>query len=86
MVSRTAYAQLRYSPLLLAATVFGLAVTYLAPVALAVFAGGPARFLGILAWLAMALAFQPTLRFYRPVAAVGAGVAGDCRDLYGVHG
>jgi hypothetical protein len=65
MVSRTAYAQLRYSPLLLVGTVFGLAVTYLAPVALAVFAGGLARLLGILAWLAMALAFQPTLRFYR---------------------
>ena len=33
MVSRTAYAQLRYSPLLLAGTVLGLALTYLAPVA-----------------------------------------------------
>jgi hopene-associated glycosyltransferase HpnB len=65
MVARTAYAQLRYSPLLLAGTVFGLAITYLAPVALAVFAGGLARLLGVLAWLAMALAFQPTLRFYR---------------------
>jgi hopene-associated glycosyltransferase HpnB len=65
MVSRTAYAQLRYSPLLLAGTVFGLAVTYLAPVALAVFAGGLARLLGFLAWLAMASALQPTLRFYR---------------------
>ncbi len=65
MVSRTAYAQLRYSPLLLAGTVFGLAITYLAPVALALFAGGLARLLGMLAWLAMAVAFQPTLRFYR---------------------
>ncbi len=65
MVARTAYAQLRYSPLLLAATVFSLAITYLAPVALALFAGGLARLIGILTWLAMALAFQPTLRFYR---------------------
>jgi hopene-associated glycosyltransferase HpnB len=65
MVSRTAYAQLRYSPLLLAGTVFGLTITYLAPVLLAVFAGGMARLLGIAAWLLMALAFQPTLRFYR---------------------
>ena len=64
MVSRTAYAQLRYSPLLLAGMVLGLAITYLAPVALAVFATGVARFLGIAAWLLMALAFQPTLRFY----------------------
>jgi hopene-associated glycosyltransferase HpnB len=65
MVSRTAYAQLRYSPLLLAGTIFGLAITYLAPVALAVFASGAARLLGIAAWLLMALAFQPMLRFYR---------------------
>ena len=64
MVSRTAYAQLRYSPLLLAGTVFGLAMTYLAPVVLVVFATGSARFLGIAAWALMALAFQPTLRFY----------------------
>jgi hopene-associated glycosyltransferase HpnB len=65
MVSRTAYAQLRYSPLLLAGTVCGLALTYLAPVALAIFAGGAARFIGIVVWLAMAFAFQPTLRLYR---------------------
>ena len=65
MVSRTAYAQLRYSPLLLAGTVLGLTITYLAPVLLAVFAGGMAQILGIAAWLLMALAFQPTLRFYR---------------------
>ena len=64
MVSRTAYAQLRYSPFLLAGTVFGLAITYLAPVALAAFATGAGRFLGIAAWALMALAFQPTLRFY----------------------
>jgi len=65
MVSRTAYAQLRYSPLLLAGTLVGLALTYLAPVALALLAPGPARLLGIVAWAGMALAFQPTLRFYR---------------------
>jgi hopene-associated glycosyltransferase HpnB len=65
MISRTAYAQLRYSPLLLAGTVFGLAVTYLSPVAFAVFAGGAPRLLGIAGWLLMALALQPTLRFYR---------------------
>jgi len=65
MVVRTAYAQLRYSPFVLAGTVFGLAITYLAPVALALFAGGAAGFLGLAAWLLMALAFQPTLRLYR---------------------
>jgi hopene-associated glycosyltransferase HpnB len=65
MVSRTAYAQLRYSPLLLAGTVLGLTVTYLAPILLAFLAGGVAQILGIAAWLLMAFAFQPTLRFYR---------------------
>jgi len=64
MVSRTAYAQLRYSPLLLAGTVASLALTYLAPVALALFADGIAQFLGIFVWASMALAFRPTLRFY----------------------
>ena len=64
MVSRTAYAQLDYSPLLLAGTIAGLALVYLAPVALTVFADGVAQFLGLFVWLLMALAFRPTLRFY----------------------
>jgi hopene-associated glycosyltransferase HpnB len=65
MVSRTAYAQLRYSPLVLAGTVVGLALTYLAPPALALFARGWPQFIGIFTWLLMAFAFWPTLRFYR---------------------
>jgi hopene-associated glycosyltransferase HpnB len=65
MVSRTAYAQLQYSPLILLGTVAGLAVTYLFPVLLTVFATGWAQVLGLAAWLFMALAFQPILRFYR---------------------
>ena len=64
MVARTAYAQLRYSPLLLAGTVLGLALTYLAPVALALFARGFAQFAGLFAWALMACAFRPILRFY----------------------
>jgi hopene-associated glycosyltransferase HpnB len=64
MVSRSAYAQLRYSPLLLAITTVGLALTYLAPVALALFAAGMAQFVGIFTWLLMAFALRPTLRFY----------------------
>lgn len=65
MVARSAYAQLRYSPLLLAGTVLGMALTYLAAPALALFAGGFAQALGLFAWAAMALSFQPTLRLYR---------------------
>lgn len=64
MVSRSAYAQLRYSPLLLAGTVVGMALTYLAPPLLALFADGFARWLGLTAWGLMALAFLPTLRLY----------------------
>ena len=71
MVARTAYAQLNYSPLLLAGTVFGLAITYIGPVAFALFASGVAQVLGILAWAAMVIAFQPTLRFYRVSPAWG---------------
>ena len=65
MVARSAYAQLRYSPLLLAGTVAGTALTYLAPVLLALFSHGFAQTLGLLAWAIMAIAFQPMLRFYR---------------------
>jgi hopene-associated glycosyltransferase HpnB len=65
MVSRSAYAQLRYSPLLLAGTVVGMALTYLAPPLLTVFGSGPARWLALLAWGLMALSFVPTLRLYR---------------------
>ena len=64
MVSRSAYAQLGYSPLLLAGTVAGMALTYLLPPALALFAGGAAALAGLAAWLLMAAAFQPMLRFY----------------------
>ncbi len=65
MISRSAYAQLRYSPLLLAATAIGLLMTFIAPPLLAVFAAGLPQYLGLAAWLAMALSFIPTLRFYR---------------------
>src|ERR1700683_445103 len=71
MVSRTAYAQLRYSPLLLAGTVVGLALTYLAPVALTFFADGMAEYFGMVTWLTMVFAFKPTLRFYRMSALWG---------------
>jgi hopene-associated glycosyltransferase HpnB len=64
MVARSAYAQLHYSPLLLAGTVLGLALTYLVPVALTFFAGGLAQFLGLLTWIMMAMALRPTLRLY----------------------
>ena len=42
-----------------------MALIYVAPPALTIFAQGAPRWLGLLAWAAMALSFQPTLRFYR---------------------
>jgi hopene-associated glycosyltransferase HpnB len=65
MVARSAYAQLRYSPLLLAGCILGMGLTYLAPPVLALFANGLASWLGFAAWALMALAMLPTLRFYR---------------------
>ena len=65
MVARTAYAQLRYSPLMVAGTVFGMALTYLVPPLMTLFASGWAQLCGALAWALMAISFQPILRFYR---------------------
>ncbi|MGP4085852.1 glycosyltransferase [Streptomyces sp. KR55] len=69
MVARSAYAQLRHSPLLLAGTVAGLAVVYLVPpVALVVGAvggGAATAVLGGSAWLVMTGTYVPMLRYYR---------------------
>jgi hopene-associated glycosyltransferase HpnB len=65
MVARSAYDQLNYSPLLLAGTVIGMALTYLLPPFFAVFGTGVAQLLGAAAWGLMAAAFLPIVRFYR---------------------
>lgn len=65
MISRSAYAQLNYSPLLLAGTMIGMGITYLAAPLLAIFAHGWPQVVGLAVWAAMALSFVPTLRFYR---------------------
>ena len=65
MVSRSAYSQLRYSLLALTGTILGMTITFVAPPALALFASGLPRYLGLLAWGAMSLSFVPTLRYYR---------------------
>ncbi len=65
MVARSAYAQLGYSPFLLLGTVASMVVVYLAPPVLTVTADGAAMALGLFAWVAMLVAFQRTLAFYR---------------------
>jgi hopene-associated glycosyltransferase HpnB len=64
MVSRSAFAELRYSPLRLALAVAGMGLVYLAPPIFALFAHGVARFAGVLAWAMMAASLAPTLRLY----------------------
>jgi hopene-associated glycosyltransferase HpnB len=65
MISRSAYAQMRYSPLLLAGTLAGMTLTFLMPPLLALLATGWPQYLGVAVWLAMAISFAPMLRFYR---------------------
>lgn len=66
MIARTAYEQLGRSPLMLLGCVAGMGLIFCAPPLLAVFAHGLPRALGVLAWLTMAFAFQPTLgRYHR---------------------
>ncbi|MFC5067465.1 glycosyltransferase [Flaviflagellibacter deserti] len=65
MVSRSAYAELNYSPLRLLGAVAGMFVTYLVPPLFAVFASGWPQLFGIAAWIMMALSFQPISRLYR---------------------
>lgn len=87
MVSRSAYAQLGYSLLLLAGTVAGMVLTYLVPPALALFGdNGLARGMGLGAWALMALAFQPMLRFYRvsPLWGVALPIIGMTYTLFTV--
>jgi hopene-associated glycosyltransferase HpnB len=65
MVVRSAYAQLRYSPLLLLATVAGMLLTYVVHVLIVIFGSGAARMIAAATLVLMFVAFQPTLRFYR---------------------
>jgi hopene-associated glycosyltransferase HpnB len=68
MVSRSAFAELRYSPLRLAGAIGGMALVYVAPPLFAIFARGGAQFAGALAWTMMAIALAPMLRLYgRPL-------------------
>jgi hypothetical protein len=63
-VARTAYTQLKYSPLYLAGTVLGLGALFLVP-PLALLWGGWAAILGGAAWVLMAALYVPMLRYYR---------------------
>ena len=65
LISRTAYAQLRYSPVLLAVTTAAMALTWLVPPAAALFGHGPAFYCGLAAWIMLTVSYVPTLRRFR---------------------
>lgn len=62
MIARSAYVQLKRSPLLLLGSLLGLGLIFLVPPLAAILGTGATRWAGIAAWAAMALSFQPTLR------------------------
>jgi hopene-associated glycosyltransferase HpnB len=62
MIARTAFVQLRYSPLLLAGTMLGLGFLFLIPPVASVVGTGMARWAGLAAWALGAVSFVPTLR------------------------
>ena len=68
MISRSAYAQLHYSLALLVGVIFAMIIVFLVPVAFAVVGHGLSRECAAAAWILMALAFQPTLRYYKQSA------------------
>lgn len=63
MVSRTAYTQLRYSPWLLLICVALLGISFIVPL-IALFFPGPVQTMAIVAIMAMALSYGPTLLYY----------------------
>ena len=85
MIARSAYVQLRYNPLLLAGTIAGLLLVYIAPpagaiaalVAVTAGAGGAlavsAGIAGLAGWALMTVSYLPMLRLYRlsPLRAPG---------------
>lgn len=65
MIARTAYEQLGHSPLILLGCAVAMSIIFCAPAVITVSTHGLSQILGVLSWLMMAAAFQPTLRRYR---------------------
>lgn len=65
LIARTAYAELRYSPLRLAVALAGMSVVFVAPPLLAILGAGGAAEIGLVTWIAMSIVFMPCLRYYR---------------------
>ena len=65
MVSRTAYTQLNYSPILLIGTLIGMFLVYLVPV-VGLIVGEPLiRYINLLTYILMTISYFPIIRFYQ---------------------
>ena len=62
MVSRTAYVQLRFSPLLLLLTLVAMTLTFVVPPAAALFGHGLTGWVGLAGWVILGVCYIPTLR------------------------
>lgn len=65
MIARTAYVQLRYSPIILLCTVIGMGLVWLAPVYFALFGRGRVRVMGGASLFLAVISFLPTLSRFR---------------------
>ena len=65
MIARSAYAQLHFSPILLAGTILGMGLVWLVSPMVVWFGHGLSCFLGLLAWALFAAAYLPTLARFR---------------------
>jgi hopene-associated glycosyltransferase HpnB len=64
LIARSAFTQLGFSALMLMVAVASMLATYLLPPVLTIFGHGAAQPVAAIAWLMMAIAYQPTLRYY----------------------
>jgi hopene-associated glycosyltransferase HpnB len=65
MISRTAFHQLKHSPLLLLCTIAGMVITYLAPPLFLLTGSRLTIFMGAAAWAAMTITYSNMVRYYR---------------------
>jgi hopene-associated glycosyltransferase HpnB len=65
MITRSAYAQLHFSPVVLAGTTLAMTLVWLVPPFAVLFGHGFTRFLGLATWVLFAAAYFPTLARFR---------------------
>jgi len=65
LIARTAFTQLRYSPILLLGTLLGMLLTYIVPPVFAFRTQPLAWRMSLAAWTLMTVSYLPTVRYYR---------------------